>query len=162
LRRRTAIEALAGPAGASALGAAAMYLLDPSRGKARRARLRDGVVSRVRRAARTGLGALRDLGRRAGGLAAEARSRLAGAAVDDDVLAERVRARVGHVVAHPHGIAVTVRGGLVALTGSVRSGDRARLTAAVAAVRGVRAVEDRLVVVLPSDEAAGPAVHISS
>lgn len=157
--RSTAFAALTGAAAASALGAAAMYLLDPARGKARRVRLRDGAVSRVRRGVRASGGALGDLGRRAGGLVAEARSRLTGGPVDDGVLAERVRARIGHAVAHGHGVDVAAADGVVTLTGSVHGADRARLTAAVAGVRGVRAVEDRLVVAEPSDEVGGSAVR---
>ncbi len=86
----------------------------------------------------------RDLGHRAAGAAHEARARLAHELPDDDVLAERVRARLGHLTDHAHAIRVTANDGEVVLEGPVFSVEHAALLAGVRMVRGVRRVHDRM------------------
>src|SRR5919205_3479420 len=93
------------------LGATLMFFLDPARGRRRRGLVRDQVV-RGLNVAEGSLGSTaRDLRNRAGGLVAEARSRGRGRAVSDDVLVERVRAKLGRVASHPRAISVAARGG---------------------------------------------------
>lgn len=86
----------------------------------------------------------RDLGHRAAGAAHEARARLASEAPDDDVLAERVRARLGHLTDHAHAIRVRAHDGEVELTGPVFRAEHPAILAGVRMVRGVRRVQDRL------------------
>ncbi|GAA5058684.1 putative membrane protein [Thermocatellispora tengchongensis] len=124
-------------------GAAAAYLLDPDRGRARRARLRDKTGHTVH-VMRNGGGVLaRDLSNRGRGVAGNARYRIAGRRVDDRVLHERVRAELGRHVAHPHAVQVQVRDGAVTLTGDVLEGQDRQARKAVRRVPGVRRVETR-------------------
>jgi len=64
--------------------------------------------------------------------------------VTDEVLVERVRARLGHVVSHPRSIEVTANQGRVTLRGPVLAREVDDLLRAVASVRGVSGVENRL------------------
>lgn len=126
------------------LGVGLMYFMDPERGRRRRALVRD----RLAHAAHASSGALgsfgRDLSHRAAGVAARARGVLRRRAVDDDVLIERVRAKLGRIVSHPHAIAVNANGGRVRLRGSVLESELPRLMHTVAHVPGVRGVEHAL------------------
>jgi uncharacterized membrane protein len=75
------------------LGAGAMYLLDPDRGRRRRALLRDQGVHAWHKT-EDGLGTVgRDLRNRSSGVAARLRSRLKSDHPDDEVQEERARAR---------------------------------------------------------------------
>jgi hypothetical protein len=69
---------------------------------------------------------------------AELRGRLSSAPVDDDVLRERVRTRIGTAVGHPGAIDVGVADGTVTLRGPVLADEVDRLVRRVRSVRGVR------------------------
>jgi osmotically-inducible protein OsmY len=131
--------------GALGIGAVAMYLLDPDRGRRRRAILRDKAIryaTAVEEAAGT---TARDLANRTRGVWHEAASRFRdGEPVDDDVLVDRVRSRIGHVTSHPRAIDVSCAEGEVTLRGDVLEGERTRLLATVASTDGVAAVNDEL------------------
>ncbi|MGH7516625.1 MAG: SRPBCC family protein [Gemmatimonadales bacterium] len=130
--------------GGIGLGGALMYFLDPDRGAGRRQRVRDQVVH-AGRVASEGLDTtMRDLGNRAQGLAARARSYLRTDEADDRVIEERVRAELGRVVSHPSAIAVASDAGRVTLRGPVLAREADALLPRVRQVRGVTAVEDRL------------------
>ena len=123
-----------------ALGASVMYFLDPDRGRARRARMRDQLTHAVR-VSGDALGATgRDVAHRTTGAAARVRGMLHHDAVDDDVLVERVRAQIGRAVSHPRAIQVHAEKGLVTLTGPVLTAEIPRLVRATERVRGVREV----------------------
>ena len=129
----------------AALGASAMYLMDPRTGARRRALLRDRVV---RATHKTG-GALDALGRdaanRARGLAAETRSRMRADSSNARKLQERVRAELGRVVSHPQAIDVYVSAdGCVCLTGPVLMEEADSAISAIQSVKGVQEVDDRL------------------
>jgi hypothetical protein len=129
----------------AALGASAMYLLDPRTGARRRALIRDQMV---RAGHKTGdaLDALgRDAANRARGLAAETRGRLRGETSDARKLQERVRAELGRVVSHPSAIDVFVSAdGCVCLTGPVLMEEADQAISAIQSVKGVGEVDDRL------------------
>lgn len=133
-------------AGGAAFGAAAMYVLDPDRGKRRRAIVRDradALVADTRHALRA---ATRDAAHRFGGMQVRVRRFLTNAPIPDDLqLIERVRARLGRVVAHPHAIQVGANRGRVTLSGPVLCHEVPRLLHAIGTVFGVSSVEDRLV-----------------
>lgn len=128
----------------AAAGAALMYMLDPDRGRRRRALVRDQVVHAMHRAGDAVDTTSRDVTNRARGVVAELRSRLAPGEVSDAVLAERVRARIGAVVGHSGGIEAAVSDGRVTLTGPILRADVTRLLRRVQAIRGVKDVESRL------------------
>jgi hypothetical protein len=123
---------------AAGLGALVMYLLDPDGGRRRRARMRDRLVSAAHRTTDAVDATSRDVGNRARGVVAELRGRLSSAPVDDDVLRERVRTRIGTAVGHPGAIDVGVADGTVTLRGPVLADEVDRLVRRVRSVRGVR------------------------
>jgi uncharacterized membrane protein len=126
------------------MGAAAMYYLDPSRGRYRRALVRDRFVHTSHKA-KHGLGVVgRDMRNRTVGTTATVRSLFESKTADDDVLADRVRAALGRVVTHPASIHVDARAGVVTLSGPVLADEVPLLISCVRSVRGVRDVESDL------------------
>jgi len=127
-----------------ATGATLMYLLDPDRGRRRRALLRDKVT----RAAHVGADAIgvagRDLSHRTAGAAARLQRAVVHEPVDDDVLAERVRAQLGRYVSHPRALEVSASGGVVTLRGPILQAEVSRLLRAIERIRGVREVSPEL------------------
>lgn len=127
-----------------ALGAALMYLLDPDQGSARRAVLRDRVSGSLHEGG-TFLGkAARDLRNRADGAIAQSVARVRPDHPDDEILGERVRAKLGRYVSHPQAIAVSALEGCVTLSGPILRNEVEELIGAVSSVRGVREVLNRL------------------
>jgi hypothetical protein len=125
-------------------GAGLMYLLDPDLGNRRRALVRDQLV-RARHLTEDAMDATsRDVRNRARGVVAELRARLVPEDVTDDVLQERVRARLGQTVRYARSIETTVADGVVNLRGPVLTDDVARVVRRVGQVPGVRAVDNRL------------------
>lgn len=136
---------LLGSLGGIALGAALMYLLDARRGGARRAALRQQAAHAMRGAERLAGTGARDLSHRGRGLLAEVGAAFRRDPADDEVVAERVRARLGRLTPHAHAIRVAVRRGEVELRGPVLMGAEAHaVVEGVARVRGVRGVADRM------------------
>ncbi len=126
------------------LGAGFMYLMDPDRGRRRRAVARDKMVRQLHR---TGIGmevAARDIAHRTQGAAARARGRLFERAVDDDILVARVRAKLGRLVSHPHAIEVSSHGQNVKLRGLVLAREIDALIDGLRGVHGIRDLENQL------------------
>lgn len=130
--------------GGVAAGLGLMYFLDPAQGRHRRALVRDQMVHAAHKTGDAVDATSRDIANRAKGAVAELRGRFHAGEVDDDVLRERVRARVGAVIGHASSIDVNVSDGRVTLGGPVLSHELQRLLRRVGAVRGVKDVEDRL------------------
>lgn len=130
--------------GGLGLGAALMYVLDPERGKRRRALVRDKAVRVANRTGERLEARSRDLKNRVRGVAAEAKSLTRDEPVDDVVLEERVRAEIGRAVTTPGGIEVSVAGGAVTLSGPVLANEIEDLLSAVRGVRGVEEVVNAL------------------
>ena len=127
------------------LGAALMYFLDPNRGRRRRALLRDQIVHMARRLRDARRVTAVDFANRGNGMWAEATRWLReGNSVSDRELAERVRAKLGRVVSHPHAIEVGVRDGRVTLSGPILLEEVQPLLFCVQKIAGVRMIEDRL------------------
>ncbi len=138
-RRRSRI-----PFASLGLGAALMYLLDPEHGRRRRAELRDRSSHLVRKGGHLGATVARNLGNHLRGYVAEMQARATGGQVPDDVLVERVRSKLGHVVQHPGAIEATASNGLVTLTGGALPDEIDKLTDKVGMIRGVVSVDNRL------------------
>jgi uncharacterized membrane protein len=134
------------------MGAGLMYLCDPQIGRRRRALARDKLIHMGHRIDDAVDVTSRDLTNRAVGLWAEMRSSFASDEVSDEVLAERVRAQLGGLVSHPGALEVRAEQGRVILSGPALRDEVDHLLSGVAAVRGVRHVENRLSV---HDEAGG-------
>jgi hypothetical protein len=130
----------------AALGALAMYVFDPDKGKRRRAVGRDKARSFLLDT-RDAVGVTRrDVAHRLEGLRARARRLLSHQPAPDDLqLIERVRARMGRLVSHPHAVQVGARRGKVTLSGPILAREVAPLLASIHNVWGVSEVEDRLV-----------------
>ena len=129
-----------------ALGALAMYFLDPHEGRRRRARTRDKVVHAGRKLNEAGKVTARDTVQRAYGVLASARRMFEHEEVEDAVLAERVRAELGRIVSHPHAVDVSADRGHVTLSGPILAEEVRPLLHCVRGVSGVKAVSDRLTV----------------
>jgi hypothetical protein len=142
--RRTGMANGLSVIGGVTAGLGLMYFLDPDQGRRRRALARDQMVHAAHKTGDAMDATSRDIANRAKGAVAELRGRWQGAEVSDDLLRERVRARVGAVVGHPSSIEVDVRDGRVTLSGPILVYEVDRLLRRVAAVRGVKDVEDRL------------------
>jgi hypothetical protein len=133
-------------AGASALamGAGLMYALDPTRGRARRARLRDRFVHTEHSLSNAGRTATHDLANRGRGFVHDLTSLGQRRTADDDVILARVQSRIGRAIAHPRGIEVSCRGGVVTLQGPALRGEVEALIHEVSHVRGVAGILNRL------------------
>ena len=126
------------------LGAALMYVLDPKRGARRRALIRDQATSALRTGRREFRHRTADLKHRAEGAMAELRGRLREKSVDDDQLAERIRAELGHHVTLPSALDVSAHDGIVTLAGRVPRAELPDVLATARKVRGVEQVRDEL------------------
>lgn len=125
-------------------GAALMFLIDPERGRRRRAVLRGKIVRGAHVAGDAAGTVSRDLRNRVAGAAAKLARATRQQNVPDTVLVERVRARLGRYSSHPRAIHVTARTGVVTLEGEIVSHERAPVLDAIISVPGVSLVEDRL------------------
>ena len=126
------------------LGAGLMYIFDPDRGRRRRATARD-AAHHIANAFDDAVGKTsRDLSNRAEGLVAELNSIFRCEEADDDVVAARVRSKLGRVVSHPHAIQVAANQGRVTLSGQILASEVDQLINRVWSVRGVTGVENRL------------------
>lgn len=128
------------------LGAGAMYLLDPQNGRRRRARIGDRLRSGANDLSAFSRTAMRDLQNRAGGTLAELSGVASRDHPSDDVIAARVRTRLGRASSHPGALRVGVRDGTVTLGGHVLAEEHERVLDTVHWTRGVRHVDDRLVI----------------
>ena len=126
-----------------ALGAAGAFMFDPQQGRRRRALVRDKFVRGMHESRDFADAASRDIANRSQGIAARMRS-LGKDTADDDILAERVRAKLGRYSSHPKAIEVTVGDARVVLTGDVLAREHMSVVQAARMVRGVKDVEDRL------------------
>lgn len=129
------------------MGAGVMYLLDPDRGRRRRARLRDRFVHGAHEAEDLGGAAAstaRHVRNRARGMLAETRARMLEARVEDSVLEGRLRAELGRLIQPVGDIRAEVLEGAVRLTGTVDPGDEERLVNGLRHLPGVRTLHNQL------------------
>jgi uncharacterized membrane protein len=126
------------------LGMGLVYLLDSQRGGRRRALLRDSVAGAMHTTAAAAETTTRDMAKRVTGTAAELRASVSRDNATDHTIVERVRAKLGRVVSHPHAIAVSAANGVVTLSGPVLQVEVPRLLRTVEGVRGVREVINQL------------------
>jgi osmotically-inducible protein OsmY len=127
-----------------AIGATLTYLFDPSGGARRRAVLRDQAASLLRSTGRALNARARDTQNRLRGVVAETRTRFGDEVVEDDQLAARVRAELGHHVERVRPIEVTAEGGRVILRGEAPENDIDTVVATARKVRGVSEVQNDL------------------
>jgi hypothetical protein len=140
---------------AAGLGGLTMYVFDPVTGRVRRAKARDKLVRLQKKAQDAASTTARDLRNRAVGTLAEGKARILGETVDDFVLAERVRSKLGFLVRHPSFVDVQVNEGRVTLRGPVLTDEVEQLIRGIRLVRGVRGVENHLEVHAQAEEVPG-------
>lgn len=130
----------------AAIGAVAMYLSDPDRGKRRRALARDKITSMTVKTSNAFSVTSRDFSNRMQGLRAEARRRFAARDeyANDYQLVERVRSKIGRVVSHPHALKVRAQQGCIILSGAILADEKAHLLSTVRAVPGVTQIDDAM------------------
>lgn len=126
------------------IGAGLMYILDPDRGKRRRALARDKMTSCVHKTRDAMQATSRDMRNRAQGLVYDVGSIFSKEDVPDATLVERVRSKLGRAVSHPSAIGVTAKLGRVTLAGPVLKGEVKNLLKAVSSVGGVQGVDNQL------------------
>jgi osmotically-inducible protein OsmY len=135
-----------------AAGAAAMYYLDPQTGRRRRAKVREKSLAAGQDLTNLARAKSKQAIDHARGAAARTRSQLAHElVVDDDVLRERIRSKLGHLVDQP--LQVEVSDGRVALSGDLSNAAFDELIAVVQPMHGVVHVESRLMTKPQSDDA---------
>jgi hypothetical protein len=78
-----------------------------------------------------------DTANRLRGVLARGRSRLRHEEVSDEVLIARVRSRLGHVVSHPHDLAVQAAAGQVTIGGPILAEEVTSMLEAAGSVPGV-------------------------
>jgi hypothetical protein len=142
-RRRNGAR-LTGSIAGLAAGAGLMYLLDPRRGAGRRSQVAQRAGRALREMEQTVEAGARDLGHRARGIAHEAAARVERDLAPDEVIVERVRAKLGRLAAHPSAVRVVSHGGHVELSGPIFSAEHGQILRGVRIVRGVRGLDDRL------------------
>ncbi|HEU5235831.1 MAG TPA: BON domain-containing protein [Pyrinomonadaceae bacterium] len=125
------------------LGAALMYIFDPDRGKRRRALLRDKVEAAANKVGDTAGKMGRDLRNRASGVVAETKAIFSSEEVPDDVLVDRVRARLGRLPVHIEAFEVSAHDGVVTLGGKILTDELPRVLRAARFVRGVKGVDNQ-------------------
>lgn len=130
--------------GALALGAGAMYYLDPQQGRRRRALVGDKVNS-VSHDARDYLESRRKhAADRVQGMVSRVRSRFSAEMPGDQQLDGQIRSRLGRAVSYPHAIETQVREGGVLLRGDILEGEVNALMAEIWSIRGVRSIDCQL------------------
>jgi hypothetical protein len=122
------------------VGAALALMLDPGRGRRRRALLGNKMARASRRTRKSLEATVRDLGNRARGGAAGSRRYAFDREANDRKLGERVRSKLGRVSSHPRAIVVSAREGQVTLRGPILAHEADDLLALAASVPGVRRV----------------------
>ena len=133
-------QILASTLGGAGTAAALMFFLDPKRGRRRRALVRDKAFHAAKVTGASVGRAGRDLGNRTWDLAAGVWSRACPrTSADDEVLAERVRSKIGRVVSDPSAIDVSARDGIITLRGDVAKSEVRKL---MSRAYGVKDVED--------------------
>jgi hypothetical protein len=126
------------------MGIGVMYLVDPDRGKRRRALLRDKCLSATRKTGEVTEVTARDFTNRAQGIAASIQSRFTSAETDDAVLVDRMRSKLGRIVSHPGAIEVASENGNVTLSGPILEAEVDSLLTCVKAVQRVNEVAKAL------------------
>ena len=133
-----------GSLGSLGLGALIMYLFDPQAGRRRRASVRD----KIRRGKNKTLDAIDviapDFKNRIIGLAAETRRLMHAEEVTDEVLAERIRSKLGGLVSHPSSVQVKVENRTAILSGPILTAEAEHLINHIASMRHVASVENQL------------------
>jgi hyperosmotically inducible protein len=126
-----------------ALGAIAVYLLEPRTRLRRQALLRDKTWSLAHHSLYVAARLSRHLRNRIGGLIAITTDVLKPEGIDSDTkIAARVRSELGRATRHAHSVTVSVDKGRVSLRGALPPHEAGTVVRAIEVVKGVRGVEN--------------------
>ena len=133
-------------AGGAAIGAGLMYILDPNRGRSRRAKLREKGIRAVHVAQREANKQLRNAGNHILGGVRELKSFVVNRTVEipEDILIDRVRAQLGRDIRHMRMLDFSVEDGCVIVAGPVLRGEADKIRNRLRKIRGVRDCEVRV------------------
>lgn len=132
-------------AGGAGLGAGLHYFLEPRLGARRLSRIKFRAIHAIELAGDAVGSAAADVAGRSHAFRPLIRRVLRrGGPVEDRILAERVRAKLGRYVSHPRSISVIASEGAVTLTGPVLAREAPALLAHIRDVPGVRSVTNAL------------------
>lgn len=130
---------------AAGVGAGLMYLLDPDRGKRRRAHLRNKAVHLKNITADAAVKTARKARNHIRGSVAEFASLFGDKeTVSNDVLEARVRSKLGHVVSCLGAVQVKAVDGRIILSGPILASEVQPLLDTVINIRGVTNIENHL------------------
>jgi uncharacterized membrane protein len=121
-----------------------MYFWDPQNGNRRKAMVRDRAIRAQNQAVDAFDQGVSDLRNRARGWIAGSLALLGDENISDEVIAERVRSRLGFLTRHAGAIQVSAQNHHVTLRGDVLANEVGHLIAGVSRVRGVRGVENQM------------------
>lgn len=127
----------------AACGLVAMFFLDPSRGKGRRALMRDQLISLEKTASRKLNRLIRDLRNRAYGVFSRY-NQLSNGTIDDSTLDSRVRSVFGRVTRHPRSVKTSVSRGVVTISGPILADEVSNLLERIRSVSGVQGIINQL------------------
>jgi uncharacterized membrane protein/CBS domain-containing protein/uncharacterized protein YwbE len=130
--------------GALGVGAGLMYLLDPDKGKRRRAGLRDRAVRLSNEASRQINKKGANLRNQFQGVWFEAERIFENETPTDEQLEGKIRARLGRLTSHPHAVKTTVENGKVVLSGLILADEVEPLLKAIGSIGGVNEIENNL------------------
>lgn len=126
------------------LGATAAYVLDPEKGRSRRAVLKDKAKSLTHKSYDYSEKLLKRFSNQAMGVKAKATRMFRHIDTDDERLVRRVRSAIGHYVSHSQLIEVLAENGEVTLKGPVLESEIDNLVSQIETVPGVKLVIDHL------------------
>lgn len=132
-------------------GVAAGYMAHSELAQKKGAAMAKGAKRLLDKAAHEGKKSLLDSRHRLAGLVAELRTNFKHERPSDRVLEERVRSRMGRVVAHPRRVHAVCDSGTVVLWGQVLEEEISRLIEAVEQISGVVEVIDHLEIAKPEE-----------
>jgi hypothetical protein len=128
--------------GGALIGSAAMYFMDPDRGRSRRAIIRDRAKGELRSKSEALNVMTRDFQHRVEGMRHEINSRMAPDKANDAIIEQRVCSAIGHACTHNRCLDVNVKDGVVQISGPVLASEAQAVIRAVRGVRGVTQVHN--------------------
>jgi len=148
----------------TAIGAVGMYFFDPKGGNRRRALMRDKTARADRLLMQFFDKRSRDVWNRVYGAYVELRMawREREMGIDNDILVERIRSKLGRVCSHPKLVNIQVRNGHVWLTGLALKREIPRVYQIVKSVRGIHSVSNALQAVKGEREISATASAIGA